>query len=154
MANIMKVNSPAVVNCVGLTKIYQTGTVALCSIFHGKRALTMNATERIDKQIAELTDWRGEMFVRLRKLIREADPDITEAWKWNTPVWSHQGLVCALAAFKRVLTMNFFQSAFLEDPHSHFNAGLDTKTTRSIDFHEGDTVNESTLKDLIRAAVA
>ena len=114
----------------------------------------MNPTERIDKQIAELADWRGQMFVRLRKLINDADPGITEEWKWNTAVWSHKGLVCALAAFKKAVKMNFFQGAFLEDPHTLFNAGLDAKTMRSIDFHEGDAVDESALKELIRAAVA
>ena len=114
----------------------------------------MNPTERIDKQIAELTDWRGQMFAQLRKLINEADPDITEEWKWNTAVWSHQGLVCALGAFKKTVKMNFFQGAFLEDPNTLFNAGLDAKTMRSIDFHEGDAVEESALKDLIRSAVA
>ncbi len=114
----------------------------------------MNPTEHIDKQIAELTDWRGQMFSQLRKLINEADPDITEEWKWNTAVWSHHGLVCALGAFKKVVKMNFFQGAFLDDPYTLFNAGLDAKTMRSIDFHEDDTVDESALKDLIRAAVA
>jgi hypothetical protein len=114
----------------------------------------LRPTERIDKQIAELTDWRGQMFAQLRKLINEADPDITEEWKWNTAVWSHQGLVCALGAFKKAVKMNFFQGAFLEDPHTLFNAGLDAKTMRSIDFHEGDAVEESALKDLIRSAVA
>jgi hypothetical protein len=114
----------------------------------------MNPTERIDKQIAELTDWRGPMFVQLRKFINEADPDLTEEWKWNTAVWSHQGLVCALGAFKKAVTMNFFQGALLEDPHKLFNTGLDAKTMRSIDFHEGDTVDESALKDLIRSAVS
>ena len=114
----------------------------------------MNPTERIDKQIAELTDWRGPMFVQLRKFINEADPDLTEEWKWNTAVWSHQGLVCALGAFKKAVKMNFFQGAFLEDPQTLFNAGLDAKKTRAIDFREGDAVDESALKDLIRAAVA
>ena len=121
---------------------------------HRKKALAMNPTERIDKQISELTDWRGPMFIQLRKLIHEADLEITEEWKWNTAVWSHQGLVCALGAFKKAVKMNFFQGAFLEDPHTLFNAGLDAKTMRSIDFHEGDTVDESVLKALIRAAVA
>ncbi|HEY6285144.1 MAG TPA: DUF1801 domain-containing protein [Ktedonobacteraceae bacterium] len=114
----------------------------------------MNPTERIDKQIAELADWRGQMFAQLRKLIHEADPGIVEEWKWETAVWSHQGLVCALGAFKNSVKMNFFQGALLEDPHKLFNAGLDAKKTRAIDFHEGDTVDESSLKDLIRSAVA
>jgi hypothetical protein len=113
----------------------------------------MNPSERIDKQITELADWRGQMIARLRKLILEADTDITEEWKWNTPVWSHQGLVCAVGAFKETVKMNFFQGAFLEDRHKLFNAGLDAKKMRSIDFHEGDEVDESALKDLIRIAV-
>ena len=114
----------------------------------------MNASESIDKQIAELADWRGQMVARLRKLILEADPYITEEWKWDTAVWSHQGLVCSVGAFKKAVKLNFFQGASLEDPHTLFNAGLDAKKTRSIDFHEGDAVDESALKDLIRAAVA
>ena len=114
----------------------------------------MNPSERIDKQIAELADWRGQMVARLRKFILEADPDITEEWKWDTAVWSHKGLVCAVGTFKETVKMNFFQGAFLEDSHKLFNAGLDAKKTRAIDFREGDTVDESALKDLIRAAVA
>ena len=114
----------------------------------------MNPSERIDKQIAELAGWRGQMVARLRKLILEADPDITEEWKWDTAVWSHKGLVCAVGAFKETVKMNFFQGAFLEDSHKLFNAGLDAKKTRAIDFHEGDTVDESALKDLIRTAIA
>jgi len=114
----------------------------------------MNPSERIDKQIAELADWRGQMIARLRKLIHEADPGIIEEWKWDTAVWSHKGLVCAAGAFKETVKMNFFQGASLEDPHKLFNAGLDAKKTRAIDFREGDTVDESALKDLIRAAVA
>lgn len=114
----------------------------------------MNPSERIDQQIAELTDWRGPMVARLRKLIHEADPNITEEWKWETAVWSHKGLVCAVATFKKGVKMNFFQGASLEDPQHLFNAGLDAKKTRAIDFNEGDTVDESALKDLIRSAVA
>ena len=114
----------------------------------------MNSSERIDNQIAELADWRGLMVARLRKLILEADPDITEEWKWDTAVWSHLGLVCAVIAFKKAVKMNFFQVAFLEDPLTLFNAGLDAKKTRSIDFSEGDVVDEPALKDLIRRAVA
>ena len=114
----------------------------------------MNPSERIDTQIAELADWRGQMIARLRTLIHEADPDITEEWKWDTGVWSHQGLVCAVAIFKKAVKMNFFQGALLEDPQKLFNAGLDAKKTRAIDFHEGDAVNETALKELIRVAVA
>ena len=84
----------------------------------------MNASEHIDAQIAELADWRGQMVARLRKLIHDTDPDITEEWKWETAVWSHQGLVCAVGAFKQTVKMNFFQGALLEDPQKLFNAGL------------------------------
>ncbi len=114
----------------------------------------MNPSERIDQQIAELTDWRGPMVARLRKLILAVNPDITEEWKWDTAVWSHKGLVCAVATFKKGVKMNFFQGASLADPHKLFNSGLDAKKTRSIDFHEGDPVNEAALQDLIRTAVA
>jgi hypothetical protein len=82
----------------------------------------MNPSERIDTHIAELADWRGHMVARLRKLIHDADPDITEEWKWETAVWSHQGLVCAVGAFKQAVKMNFFQGALLEDPQKLFNA--------------------------------
>ena len=114
----------------------------------------MNPSERIDTQIAELADWRGQMIARLRTLIHEVDPTITEEWKWDTGVWSHQGLVCAVGTFKKAVKMNFFQGALLEDPQKLFNAGLDAKKTRAIDFHEGDAVDETALKELIRAAVA
>ena len=114
----------------------------------------MNPSERIDKYIAELSDWRGHMIARLRKLILEADPHLTEEWKWETAVWSHQGLVCSVGSFKQTVKMNFFQGAFLEDPQKLFNAGLEAKKTRAIDFREGDAVDESALKDLIRAAIA
>ena len=114
----------------------------------------MNPSERIDQHIAELAGWRGHMMARLRKLILEAAPDITEEWKWDTPVWSHQGLVCSVGAFKQTVKMNFFQGAFLKDPQTLFNAGLEAKKTRAIDFHEGDSVDEAALKALIQSAVA
>ena len=113
----------------------------------------MHPSERIDTHIAELGDWRGQMIARLRTLILEADPDITEEWKWETPVWSHSGLVCAVGTFKKTVKMNFFSGALLADPHTLFNAGLDAKKTRAIDFRESDTVDETAVKDLIRAAV-
>ena len=114
----------------------------------------MNASELIDQRIAELADWRGKTMAKLRKIIRDADPDITEEWKWDTAVWSHDGLVVAVGAFKGNVKMNFFQGASLPDPHKLFNAGLDAKKTRAIDFHENEKLNEPALKDLIRAAVA
>ncbi|MSP13199.1 MAG: DUF1801 domain-containing protein [Chloroflexi bacterium] len=93
------------------------------------------------------------MLARLRQLIREADPDITEEWKWSTAVWTHNGLVCSAGAFKGHVKMHFFQGAALPDQHKLFNAGLEAKKMRAIDFAEGDTINEAALKDLIRAAV-
>ena len=114
----------------------------------------MNPSEQIDQFIAELADWRGQMIARLRTLIHEADSDITEEWKWGVPVWSHKGLVCSTGVFKNTVKMNFFQGASLEDPQKLFNAGLDAKKTRAIDFHEGDAVDESAVKGLIRTAVA
>ena len=114
----------------------------------------MNPSKLIDQQIAGLSDWRGKMLVKLRKIIHDADPEIVEEWKWDTAVWSHQGLVLAVGAFKETVKMNFFQGAALPDPHKLFNAGLEAKKTRAIDFHEGNKINEPALKDLIRAAVA
>lgn len=96
----------------------------------------MNASERIDKRIAELDDWRGKLFAKVRTLIHEADPDIVEEWKWDTGIWSHNGLVCAVGAFKDHLKINFFKGASLEDPNGLFNAGLEAKATRAIDLHE------------------
>jgi hypothetical protein len=114
----------------------------------------MKPSELIDKQIAELADWRGKTFAKLRKIIHDSDPGITEDWKWGTAVWSHDGLVVAVGAFKENVKMNFFQGAALPDPHKLFNAGLDAKKTRAIDFHEDAKINETALKELIRAAVA
>ncbi|MGH7456243.1 MAG: DUF1801 domain-containing protein [bacterium] len=114
----------------------------------------MNPSKLIDKQIKDLADWRGQTLARLRKLIHEVDPDITEEWKWGTAVWSHNGMVCAGGAFKDHLKINFFQGAALADPHKLFNAGLEAKKTRAIDFHESDKIDEPAVKDLIRAAIA
>jgi hypothetical protein len=110
-------------------------------------------SELIDKQIQDLPDWRGKLLARLRKIIRAADPDITEEWKWDTAVWSHQGLVCSAGAFKDHVKMNFFKGASLKDPNNLFNAGLEAKATRAIDFRQGDKIDESALKDLLRSAV-
>jgi hypothetical protein len=111
-------------------------------------------SQLITNQIAELTDWRGKMLARLRKLILEAAPDITEEWKWDTAVWSHKELVCSAGVFKDHVKLNFFKGAFLKDPQGLFNAGLDAKTTRAIDFSEGDDIDASAVKELVRAAVA
>jgi hypothetical protein len=114
----------------------------------------MKPSELIDKQIAELADWRGKTIAKLRKIFHDSDSGITEEWKWETAVYSHDGLVVAVGAFKGNVKMNFFQGASLPDPHKLFNAGLDAKKTRAIDFHENDKIIEPALKDLIRAAAA
>lgn len=114
----------------------------------------MNASEQITNYINELADWRGKTLARLRKLIRDVTPGIIEEWKWGTPVWSHQGNIVSVGAFKDHMKVNFFKGASLPDPHGLFNAGLDAKTTRAIDLYEGDTINEAALKELLRAAVA
>lgn len=112
------------------------------------------ASQLITNQIAELADWRGQMLARLRKLILEAAPGLTEEWKWGTAVWSQKGNVVAVGAFLDHLKINFFKGAALDDPHGLFNAGLDAKATRAIDIYESDRINETALKELIRAAVA
>jgi len=114
----------------------------------------MTASDRITNHINELGGWRREMLARLRKLIRDASPDLVEDWKWNTPVWSHNGNVVAIGAFQDHVKMNFFKGAALDDSHSLFNAGLEAKASRAIDVHEGDRINETALKDLVRAAAA
>ena len=114
----------------------------------------MNASKLIDKQIADLGDWRAKVFARIRRLINAADPDIIEDWKWNTAVWNHDGMVCAVGGFKDHVKANFFKGAFLEDPQGLFNAGLEAKVTRAIDFYEGDKINEPALRNLVLAAVA
>jgi len=114
----------------------------------------MDPSKLIDNQIAKLTDWRGKTMTKLRKIIHDAEPEITEEWKWHTAVFTYKGLVLAVGAFKGSVKMNFFQGANLPDPRELFNAGLDAKKTRAIDFYENDKINESALKDLIRSAVA
>jgi hypothetical protein len=114
----------------------------------------LQPSQRITQYIGELTDWRGKMLARLRKLILEAAPSIAEEWKWETPVWSHHGNVVAGGVFQDHVKLNFFKGASLNDPHGLFNAGLEAKATRAIDIHQGDTLDEAVLKDLIRAAVA
>jgi len=114
----------------------------------------MDPSKLIDKQIASLGDWRGKTLTKLRKMIHDVDPEVTEEWKWNTAVFTHEGLVLALGAFKGSVKMNFFQGASLPDPHKLFNAGLEAKKTRAVDFHENDKIDEPAMKDLIRSAVA
>jgi hypothetical protein len=113
------------------------------------------ASELISKKIAELRDWRGKTLGRMRKLIREADPEAIEEWKWmGTPVWSHDGILCTGESYKNVVKLTFAKGASLEDPSRLFNSGLDGNVRRAIDIHEGEVVDESTFKALIRQAVA
>ena len=111
-------------------------------------------SQKIANYIAELDDWRGQMISRVRKIIFEAAPGISEEWKWGSPVWTQKGLVCSASAFKDHVKINFFKGASLSDPDGLFNAGLEAKATRAIDFSEGDTINEPALKELVRTAVA
>lgn len=113
----------------------------------------LTPSQHITNYIAELSDWRGEMIARIRKLVHETAPDLNEEWKWGTPVWSHKRNILAVGAFKDHVKLNFFKGAFLDDPHGLFNAGLEAKSTRAIDFSEGETIDEDALKDLIRTAV-
>lgn len=113
-----------------------------------------NAAQQIDTYIQGMDDWRGMMIARLRKLILDAAPELTEEWKWDTPVWSHKGNVVAAGVFKDHVKLNFFKGASLEDPRGLFNAGLEAKATRAIDLAEGEEINESALKELVRSAVA
>ena len=109
----------------------------------------------IDAKIKELGDWRGEMLARLRALVKEADPQVVEEWKWRgVPTWSHQGLICTGETYKQVVKMTFAKGASLDDPAQLSNASLDGNTRRAIDFREGDNINEAALKALIRAAVS
>lgn len=113
-----------------------------------------SASALIDARIEALGDWRGEMLARIRALIKEADPEVVEAWKWRgIPVWSHNGLICTGETYKNVVKMTFAKGASLADPSGLFNASLEGNTRRAIDLHEGDALDEAALKALIRAAV-
>ena len=112
-------------------------------------------SQLIDARVAALGDWRGETLARLRALIKEAEPDVVEEWKWRgVPVWEHDGIICTGETYKSAVKMTFAQGAKLKDPAKLFNSSLEGNTRRAIDFHEGDKINESALKTLIRAAVA
>jgi len=108
----------------------------------------------IDARIRELADWRGKTLSRVRALIKQADPDVVEEWKWNVPVWSHDGLICTGEAYKSVVKLTFAKGASLPDPSGLFNSSLDGKVRRAIDLHEGDEIDEAAFKALIRAAAA
>jgi hypothetical protein len=112
-------------------------------------------SQLIDERVKELGDWRGEMLSRLRTLIRQEVPEVVEEWKWRgVPVWSHAGIICTGETYKNVVKMTFAKGASLEDPSGLFNSSLEGNTRRAIDFHEGDGIDETALKALIRAAVA
>ena len=119
-----------------------------------------SACELIDKSIAELGDWRGETLSRMRKLIKDADPDVVEEWKWRkpshpgVPVWSHQGLICTGESYKSIVKLTFAKGASVKDPAKLFNSSLDGNVRRAIDIHEGEEVDAGAFKALIRAAVA
>ena len=112
-------------------------------------------SQLIDARIKELSDWRGETLARVRILIKQADPEVVEEWKWRgVPVWSHAGIICTGETYKNVVKMTFAKGASLEDPSGLFNSSLEGNTRRAIDFHEGDKIDEGALKALIHAAVA
>src|SRR2546426_3129044 len=126
-----------------------------------KRSVPVESASRlIDEKIKELGDWRGKTLAKVRAIIHEADPEIVEEWKWvkptnpGTPVWSHGGIVCTGETYKNVVKMTFAKGVALKDPAGLFNSSLDGNVRRAIDIHDGDTVDEAALKDLIRAAVA
>jgi hypothetical protein len=108
----------------------------------------------IDARIRELGDWRGKTLGRIRALIQEADPDVVEEWKWAVPVWSHDGIVCTGETYKQAVKLTFARGASVKDPAKLFNSSLEGNTRRAIDFHEGDAIDETAFKALIRAAVA
>jgi len=110
-------------------------------------------SQLIDARIKELGDWRGKMLSRLRALVKEADPDVVEEWKWNVPVWSHDGLICTGETYKSAVKMTFAKGASLPDPSRLFNSSLEGNTRRAIDFHEGEKIDEKAFKTLMRAAV-
>ena len=119
-----------------------------------------SASEQISNRISELGDWRGQTLSRVRELVKEADPDIVEEWKWakasspGTPVWSHDGIVCTGESYKSAVKLTFAKGASLKDPSHLFNSSLEGKVRRAIDIHEGDEIDEAAFKELIRAAVA
>ena len=113
-----------------------------------------SASELISKRIAELEDWRGETLSRMRKLIKQADPDVVEEWKWMNPIWSHDGIICTGESYKNHVKLTFAKGASLMDPARLFNSSLDGNTRRAIDIHEGEQVDASAFKALVRQAVA
>jgi hypothetical protein len=115
---------------------------------------TQTAKELIDARIAGLGDWRGETLARMRQLIQQADPDVVEEWKWNVPVWSHNGIICTGEIYKKAVKLTFAKGAKLDDPTKLFNSSLDGNTRRALDIAENATIDAAAFEDLIRAAVA
>ncbi len=113
-----------------------------------------DASANITKRIEELGDWRGETLAHLRQLIHDADPDIQEEWKWEIPVWSHNGIVCTGESYKKVVKLTFARGASIKDPKKLFNSSLEGNVRRAIDIREGEKINEAAFKQLIRAAIA
>jgi hypothetical protein len=114
----------------------------------------VSASRQIDSRIKELGDWRGEILARVRSIIKQADPEVVEEWKWRVPVWSHAGILCTGEAYNNVVKMTFAKGASLKDPSGLFNSSHEGNTRRAIDLREGDRIDEKALKALIRAAVA
>src|SRR5205814_7648275 len=113
-----------------------------------------SASELISQRISELADWRGEILGRMRELIKAADPDVVEEWKWGIPVWSHDGIICTGETYKAVVKLTFAKGASVKDPAKLFNSSLEGKVRRAIDIREGEKIDESAFKSLIRAAIA
>jgi hypothetical protein len=138
-----------------------TTGVSAAAAFHGESmkkagaSQGRSASELISRRIAELGDWRGKTLGRMRKLIREADPDVVEEWKWmGTPIWSHDGILCTGESYKKVVKLTFLKGASLKDPARLFNSSLDGNARRAIDIHEGEEVDAAAFKALVRQAVA
>jgi hypothetical protein len=120
-----------------------------------QKSKSRSPSQLIDQRIKELGDWRGEMLSRLRNLVKQADPEVVEEWKWRgVPVWSHAGIICTGETYKNAVKMTFVKGASLEDPSGLFNSSLEGHTRRAIDLHEGEKIDEEALKALIRAAAA
>ena len=141
-------------------RVGSTPTSGIASTAPRIGAVSPTASEQIDARIKELGDWRGETLGRIRALIKEADPEVVEEWKWvkptnpGTPVWSHDGMICTGETYRDTVKMTFAKGASLEDPSGLFNASLGGNTRRAIDLHEGDQIDEEALKALVRAAVS
>ena len=117
-------------------------------------AKSASPSRLIDARIKEQGDWRGDMLSRLRSLIKQADPEVAEEWKWDVPVWSHDGIICTGETYKKVVKLTFAKGASLKDPKKLFNSSLEGNTRRAIDFHEGEKIDEAAFRALIREAVA